>query len=119
MLCPKCNTPLVPDDGRMNSTVTSLKVKPSSSRSESSHMEVNEDLCVGCGLCARECPQHAIAIIDKKAHIDSLNVFVVRYVPKHAVKEQLKFYKESGSIFYFVSRQLLQAMRLFPQWQEQ
>lgn len=70
MLCPKCNTPLVPDDGRMNSTVTSLKVKPSSSRSESSHMEVNEDLCVGCGLCARECPQHAIAIIDKKAHID-------------------------------------------------
>ena len=78
MVCPKCNTPLIPDDGRMKNNITSSKVESFSSHvdshsssSESSHMEVNEDLCVGCGLCARECPQHAITIIDKKAHIDN------------------------------------------------
>ncbi|OQX53517.1 MAG: hypothetical protein B5M53_06790 [Candidatus Cloacimonas sp. 4484_209] len=31
---------------------------------------VKEDVCVGCGLCARVCPKGAISIIFGKAHID-------------------------------------------------
>ena len=29
-------------------------------------MEVNEDMCYGCGLCHAVCPQHAISIVEKK-----------------------------------------------------
>ena len=31
---------------------------------------VKEDVCIGCGLCARSCPKGAISIIFGKAHID-------------------------------------------------
>ena len=81
IFCPSCNTPLIPDDGRMNITsteeykdkngnISSSVSDSSSSASAHSHMEVNENLCVGCGLCAKECPQQAITVISKKAHID-------------------------------------------------
>jgi ferredoxin len=33
-------------------------------------LQVNEELCIGCGLCARSCPSRAISIILGKAHID-------------------------------------------------
>ena len=33
-------------------------------------LSVKEELCVGCGLCARSCPTGAINIIFGKAHID-------------------------------------------------
>lgn len=33
-------------------------------------LQVNDKLCIGCGLCARSCPSGAISIIFGKAHID-------------------------------------------------
>lgn len=33
-------------------------------------MVVNQDLCVGCGLCVPYCPVRAISIVGKKAEID-------------------------------------------------
>jgi len=33
-------------------------------------LKVNEDICQGCGLCARACPQGAISLITGKAQID-------------------------------------------------
>ncbi len=33
-------------------------------------MFVNQELCVGCGLCVPYCPVGAISLSDKKAHID-------------------------------------------------
>lgn len=32
-------------------------------------IEVDKDLCIGCGLCKRDCPVHNICITDKKAVI--------------------------------------------------
>lgn len=32
---------------------------------------VNEELCKGCGICAKNCPCDAINIVDKKAKIDN------------------------------------------------
>ena len=33
-------------------------------------LTVDESLCKGCGKCVKSCPQGAITLIDKKAHID-------------------------------------------------
>jgi len=34
---------------------------------------INWKICVGCGVCARSCPQHTITIEDHKAHIHRKN----------------------------------------------
>jgi len=33
-------------------------------------MSVNQDACIGCGLCVTRCPQQAISMQDGKAHIN-------------------------------------------------
>lgn len=35
--------------------------------------EIDRSVCVGCGQCVRSCPQHTIALVDKKAKIDRKN----------------------------------------------
>ncbi len=35
----------------------------------SPHPKVNKNLCIGCGECARSCPQKVITIVGHKAHI--------------------------------------------------
>lgn len=31
--------------------------------------KVNEDKCIGCGICAKVCPMENIVVVDEKAHI--------------------------------------------------
>ena len=35
-------------------------------------IEINDDLCVGCGLCAKVCPAGAISLTLGKAHVNPL-----------------------------------------------
>jgi ferredoxin len=32
-------------------------------------IEIREDLCVGCGLCVKNCPNQAIYLVNRKAKI--------------------------------------------------
>jgi ferredoxin len=36
-------------------------------------MQVNQELCAGCGTCMDECPEGAIQLVDQKAVIDVEN----------------------------------------------
>ena len=33
-------------------------------------LKVNSDICIGCGLCMRNCPSDAIILENNIAHID-------------------------------------------------
>jgi len=57
-------------------------------------LQVREEICIGCGLCASLCPQRAISIAWGKAHIDQVrctNCHRCQEVcPRGAIKEKVK-----------------------------
>lgn len=34
------------------------------------HVQIDQEKCIGCGRCVKVCPQHALTLIDKKSHVD-------------------------------------------------
>jgi len=57
-------------------------------------LQVREEICIGCGLCASLCPQRAISIVWGKAHIDEVRCTPCHrcqeVCPRGAIKEKVK-----------------------------
>lgn len=34
------------------------------------HVQIDQEICVGCGRCVKVCPQQALSLIDGKSHVD-------------------------------------------------
>ncbi|CAF4975718.1 unnamed protein product, partial [Rotaria sp. Silwood1] len=60
-----------------------IEVKP-----ESTNSNISEELCIGCGICVRQCPFDAISIINLPSNLDKdtthrygLNSFKLHRLP--------------------------------------
>lgn len=57
-------------------------------------LQVREEICIGCGLCASLCPPRAISIVWGKAHIDEVRCTnchrCQEACPRGAIKEKVK-----------------------------
>ena len=57
-------------------------------------LQVRDEICIGCGICARLCPQRAISILWGKAHIDEISCTNCHHCqevcPRGTIKEEIK-----------------------------
>jgi len=55
-------------------------------------LQIREDLCLGCGLCASNCPQQAISMLSGQAEIDGNRCrecrICVKVCPQGAIVER-------------------------------
>ena len=61
-------------------------------------LQVRKDLCLGCGLCAQNCPRQAISILWSQAEIDqnkcNLCRLCVEVCPQAAIVELVPISKD-------------------------
>jgi len=56
-------------------------------------LQIRKDLCLGCGLCAQNCPQQAISLLSGQAEIDQRRCnqcrFCLEVCPQRAIVEMV------------------------------
>jgi len=61
-------------------------------------LQIRKDLCLGCGLCAENCPQQAISLLAGQAEIDQSRCnqcrFCLEVCPQRAIVEMVPVSKQ-------------------------